>query len=144
MRQSGRRDADGFVRSMKEMAPMVQHRESEFARLLRLARAMELPEVSEGTSYGSPALKVRDKSFASVKGPGSMVLHCPPDQKELLLEMAPHIYWETDHYKGWPGLLVRLEIIGDEELAMRLADAWRFRAPRRLAATYAPRTPPQG
>lgn len=123
---------------------MAQRRETEFARMLRLARAMELPEVTESTSYGSPALKVRDKSFASVKAPGIMVLHCPHDQKELLLEIAPEIYWETDHFKGWPGLMVRLEVISDEELAMRLADAWRFRATKRLAAGYTPPAPPAG
>jgi hypothetical protein len=123
---------------------MGRHRETELARMLRLVRAMELPEVTESTSYGSPSLKVRDKNFASVKSPGSMVLHCPQDQKELLLEMAPDVYWQTDHYRGWPGLLVRLDVITDEELALRLADAWRFRAPKRLAESYAPRTPPRG
>lgn len=123
---------------------MPGRRESELDRMLRLVRAMELPEVTESTSYGSASLKVRDKNFASVKAPGTMVLHCPQEQKELLLEMAPDIYWETDHYKGWPGLLVRLEVISDEELALRLADAWQFRAPKKLAQSYSPKTPPKG
>ncbi|OEO28676.1 hypothetical protein VW23_004060 [Devosia insulae DS-56] len=108
----------------------------EMDRMLRLCAALQLPEVSESTSYGAPSLKVKGKNFASVRGPAEMVLHCPLEHKELLMEMAPEIYWQTDHFKGWPGLLVRLDVIGDEELSLRLEDAWRFRAPKRLADAY--------
>jgi hypothetical protein len=118
--------------------------ETAFERMLRLARQMQLPEVTEGTSYGALSLRVRGKNFASVKTPTIMVLHCPHEQKELLMEMAPAIYWQTDHFKGWPGLMVNLDHISDEELALRLSDAWRFRAPKRLAASYAPPSPPRG
>lgn len=111
----------------------------EMDRMLRLCAALQLPEVNESTSYGAPSLKVKGKNFASVRGPQEMVLHCPLEHKELLMEMAPDIYWQTDHFKGWPGLLVRLEVIGDEELSLRLEDAWRFRAPKRLADAYAAR-----
>ena len=31
------------------------------------------------------------------------------------MEMAPDIYYQTDHFKGWPGLLARLDVI--EELS---------------------------
>ena len=111
--------------------------ETDRDRLLRLCAEQQLPEVVESTSYGSPCLRVRGKSFVSLRGPQELVLHCPVDHKELLMDIAPEIYWQTPHFHGWPGLLVRLEVIGDEELALRLADAWRFRAPRRLAAQYA-------
>lgn len=116
---------------------MADRSESDFERMQRLCAAQQLPEVAESTSYGAPSLKVGGKNFASVRGPREMVLHCPLDHKELLMEVAPEIYWQTDHFRGWPGLIVRLDVIGDEELALRLADAWRFRAPKRLAAQYA-------
>ena len=112
---------------------MTRHGESDFARMLRLCHSRELPEVTEGTSYGNPALQVKGKTFASLRAPGEMVLHCPLEQKPLLMDIAPEIYWETEHFRGWPGLLVRLEAIGDEELALRLSDAWHFRAPKKLA-----------
>ena len=111
--------------------------EADLARMLRLCAEQRLPEVEQSTSYGAPSLKVRGRNFASVRGPREMVLHCPIEHKELLMEMAPEIYWQTEHFRAWPGLLVRLDVIGDEELALRLADAWRFRAPKRLAADYA-------
>ncbi len=112
-------------------------RETEIERILRICAGRGLPEVVESTSYGSPSVKVRSKDFASVHGPQEMVLHCPLEQKELLMEIAPEIYWQTDHFKGWPGLLVRLDLISDEELGLRLEDAWRFRAPQRLADEFA-------
>jgi hypothetical protein len=103
-------------------------------RLLRLSRRLALAEVEVGTSYGAPALRVRGRAFASIKADDLLVLHCPLEAKEMLMEMAPEIYFQTDHYQGWPGLLVRLDIIDDEELGLRLEDAWRFKAPKRLAA----------
>ena len=116
---------------------MTKHGEGDLGRMLRLCRSRNLPEVAEGTSYGNPSLQVKGKNFASVRAPGEMVLHCPLEQKDLLIEMAPDIYWQTDHFKSWPGLLVRMEVIEDEELRLRLEDAWRFRAPKRLAYSYA-------
>src|SRR3569833_1735871 len=65
-----------------------------------------------------------------------MVLHCQLEAKEMLMERAPDIYFQTDHFKGWPGLLVRLDVITDEELSLRLEDAWRFKAPKKLATQH--------
>jgi hypothetical protein len=107
-------------------------------RVARLGLALGLPEISEGTSYGNPALLVKGKSFTRLKDPDTLVLLCPLEQKELLMEMAPDIYYETDHYKGWPAVLIRLDAISDEELSQRLADGWRHRAPKRLAAAHPP------
>ena len=103
-------------------------------RILRVARELGLAEVKLSTHHGDPSLKVRDKAFVTVKEAGTMVLHCPLEMKEVLMEMAPEIYYQTEHFKGWPGLLVRLEVIGDEELSLRIEDAWRFKAPKHLAA----------
>lgn len=105
-------------------------------RVAGMAARLGLPEVAEGTSYGTPALKVRGKSFTRLKDPQTLVLLIPMELKDLLLEMSPQIYFETDHYRGWPAVLVRLAVISDAELAQRLADAWRFKAPKRLAADW--------
>ena len=39
------------------------------------------------------------------------------------------------HHDGHPSVLVRLAAVDREELAELLTDAWRVRAPKRLAAT---------
>ncbi|WP_338091139.1 MmcQ/YjbR family DNA-binding protein [Shinella kummerowiae] len=100
------------------------------ARLQRLAE--DLPGVETGTSYGTPALKVAGKLFLRIKDAQTLVLMAPMDEKERLIEMAPGIYYETDHYKGWPALLVRAAAIDDAELRHRMAEAWRFKAPAKL------------
>jgi hypothetical protein len=103
-------------------------------RVARIAAKLGLLEISEGTSYGTPALKVRDRSFTRLKDPETLVLLVPLEHKELLMEMAPAIYFETDHYRGWPAVLVRLGAISDTELGQRLAEGWRFKAPKKLVA----------
>ncbi|MCO5136308.1 MmcQ/YjbR family DNA-binding protein [Shinella sp. YE25] len=104
--------------------------ETLLARLQRLAAG--LPGVETGTSYGTPALKVAGKLFLRIKDAGTLVLMAPMDEKERLIEMAPEIYHETDHYKGWPALLLRAAVIDDAELQQRMAEAWRRKAPARL------------
>ena len=103
-----------------------------FERIRRLASEAGLPGVEEGTSYRTPALKVRGKGFLRLKDTDTLVLLLPLEEKVFLLEAAPEIYFETDHYRGWPALLVRLSAIGDEELRGRLAQAWRHKAPKTL------------
>ena len=110
--------------------------ETAYQRLVRLARAAGLPDVEESTSYGKPALKVGGKGFTGYREEAVIPFRIPMEQKELLLQAAPEIYFETDHYKGWPWVLVRLDVISDDELRQRLVDAWRFRAPKKLLAAW--------
>ena len=77
-----------------------------FAKLV--AAAEGLAEIEQGTSYGTPALKVRKKLLCRVKDADTVVVMCPLEEKELLIEAAPEFYFETDHYKGWPAILVRV------------------------------------
>lgn len=91
-----------------------------------------LPEVEEGTSYGTPALKVRKKFLGRIKDADTVVVMCPLEEKELLMEAAPEFYFETDHYKGWPAMLVRIHAIPLDELALRLRRAWIMQAPKTL------------
>lgn len=93
-----------------------------FERLKRAARG--LPDIVETTSYGTPALKTGKKLLTRVKDAGTAVLMCPLDEKEMLLQAAPGVYFETDHYKGWPALLVRMDAVSDDELRHRLERTW--------------------
>jgi hypothetical protein len=114
---------------------MTGSHETDFERIVRLARAAGLAEVVTGTCYGTPALAVRGKAFARMKEAGILVVMCALEEKEMLIELAPDLYFETNHYKGWPAMLVRLGVISDRELTQRLIAAWRQKAPKRLAAS---------
>jgi hypothetical protein len=109
--------------------------EYAFHRLKQAAAG--LPDVEEAISYGTPSLKVRGKGFCRVKDADTVVVMVSHEEKELLLEAAPDIYFETNHYKGWPAVLVRIRAITDEELAHRLKQAWLLKAPKTLARKLA-------
>lgn len=112
--------------------------DGELAQAFRRLRAAAqgLSEVEESTSYGTPALKCRGKLLCRLKEASTAVVACPPDEKEMLLQVAPDIYFETDHYKGWPAILVRLDKAGADDLRYRLERAWLMQAPKRLSAGY--------
>lgn len=113
---------------------MTDNLDPAFARIEQLVEQRALPGVTRSTSYGTPAFKVSDKSFVRLREPDVLVLLCPAEQKALLMEISPDIYFETSHYVGHAAVLVRLSAISDEELSLRLEDAWRFKASKTLAA----------
>jgi len=101
------------------------------------AIACGFPEVVEGTSYGTRGWRAGRKFLMREKekmervlviGVGSL------DEQEMLLEQAPEIYFITDHYKGWPTVLVRLDGIGKRELATLIERAWRRAATKKMIA----------
>ena len=110
--------------------------ESDFDRMVRLCREAGLPDVTIGTTYGAPAVRACDKAFASIKEANCMILNCGHEQKALLLELAPETYWVTEHFKFWPGLMVRLDTVTDHELQGRLVQAWKQRMTRKQIAAY--------
>jgi hypothetical protein len=101
--------------------------ESILDRLEALSQGQGLDMVERSTHDGTPALKVGDRAFVRVLDAATIVLQCPLDQKVLLMEISPEIYFDTDQYVGFDAVLIRLDVIEDEELALRLADAWRFK-----------------
>lgn len=103
-----------------------------FTRMEQLSHKRGLPGVERSISYDTPALKVAGSTFVRLSEADVLVMQCPADQKALLLEISPQIYFETDHYVGHDAILIRLSVIADEELALRLEDAWRFKAPKHL------------
>lgn len=109
----------------------------DVARVKKLIAAAKLPGVEEAPSYGMPSLKVAGKFLARVREPGVLVVMCNLEEKEFLMQMNGDIYFETDHYKGWPAVLVRLPKIDDAELTHRLQVAWRRQAPKKLQKSLA-------
>ncbi len=106
----------------------------DFKRVKAAAKATKLPAIEEATSYGTPSMKVKGKFLLRMREPDILVLMCSLEEKELLMQAQPKIYFETDHYKGWPAVLIRLSKIKDAELSHRIAVAWRLQAPKKLQA----------
>ena len=102
-----------------------------------LELAADLPEIENGTSYGTPALKVRGKFMARLRDEGSvLVVRCDLDEKPFLLEANPDTLFTTPHYDGYGAVLVRLDAVPSDELRELLIDAWMMAAPKRLVAQF--------
>lgn len=90
-----------------------------------VAFGLALPAVELSASYGHPALKVDGKAFASTgREPGSFHVRSPHEEKAVLIETDPATFWQTAHYEGWPGLLVRYGSADPERVRIVLTRAW--------------------
>jgi hypothetical protein len=97
--------------------------------------ALALPEVEEGTSYGTPAFRVGGKLFARLHDNGhSVVVRIEAKDRALRMSADPTAFYITDHYVGYPWMLVRMSAVHADDMRDILKDAWRLRAPRRLLA----------
>ncbi len=102
--------------------------------------ASAFPEVEENTSHGQPSLRVRGKLFAWMspkrEAEGAFVVRVDRDEKQLMIDSSPDVYFSTAHYEGYPAVLIRLERIERDELAERIEESWLIQAPKRLAAAF--------
>ena len=110
--------------------------ERTFDRAVRAAKATKLPGIEQGTSYGTPSLTVRGRFMMRVKDADTFAFRCTMEEKTFLMEAVPSTYFETDHYVGWPVVLVRAAAADDAELARCVARAWRVQAPKKLKAGH--------
>ena len=76
--------------------------------------ALAWPEVEDGTSYGTPALKVRD----------------------MLVESQPKLFYFTDHYRDFPMVLIRLSKAKPAIVEPLLRRHWRTLASKAAAREF--------
>ncbi len=94
-----------------------------------VAYALTFSDVAMAPFYGTPCPKVRGKAFVSPgREPGSFHVMSPHEEKAVLLETDPDAFWQTAHYEGWPGLLVRYGAADVERVKAVIARAWWDRA----------------
>jgi len=99
--------------------------------------ALTLPSVSEGTSYGTPCLRVGKTMIARLREDSeTLVLKVDPMERDILMEAEPDIFFTTDHYRGYPIVLVRLPKADLNHIEMLLRRAWFAAAPKRLTKRF--------
>ena len=102
-----------------------------------------LPEVTASTSYGTPSLKMRGKSFCRMWGEREydrydvhdtevLVVFCELDEKPHLLAMDKGALFSTPHYDGHGAVLVRLNSVEPHNLAEYLEESYLLKAPPSL------------
>ena len=102
-----------------------------FDDVRKMSRAW--PEVEDGTSYGAPELKVRKKLLVRLREDGdSMVMPgVPPDERDMLVESQPQVFYFTNHYRDYPMVLIRLSKAKRETVEPLLRRHWRALASKK-------------
>jgi len=100
--------------------------------------ALAWPEVEDGMSYGTPALKVRKKLLARLREDDEtlVMLGVPQDEREMLIESQPKIYHFTDHYRDYPTVLIHLDRAKRSDVEPLLRRRWRELASKAAVKAY--------
>jgi hypothetical protein len=76
-----------------------------------VAFALTLPDTELGTSYGKTAVRVTSNGraflFPSHEADTSFGVAIDLDTIEILKATDPATFWQTPHYEGWEGVLIR-------------------------------------
>jgi hypothetical protein len=78
-----------------------------------VAFALSLPGTELRASYGKPAVKVASNGraflFPSHESDTSFGVAMDLDTIEILKDTDPATFWQTPHYVGWEGVLIRYD-----------------------------------
>ena len=94
--------------------------------------ALSMPEVEEVTAYGMPGFKAGKTRFAVQPYPrpdvvpNSIGVPISFDERARVLASRPDVYYVTDHFLKYPGVLVRLASVDRKELREILSAAWQY------------------
>ncbi len=96
--------------------------------------ALSFPEALEKPSYGKPSFFIAKKFFTRWRNEdNSIVLIVDSmDTRDMMLELDPRTYFITDHYRDYPGVLVRAGRVTPDELKAMLERRFRQIAPKKL------------
>lgn len=99
---------------------------------------LALPGVEDGTSYGTPCLKVRKKLLTRLKEDRQTIVLFGIDfeEREMLMAGFGDTYFITEHYRNYPSVLARLVCAQPAAIESFLQRRWRALAPRKLIAAY--------
>ena len=103
--------------------------------------ACSLPGVEMASWWGTPCPKVNGKGFMSPgREVGSFALMVKQPEKEMLFETDPDTFWQTDHYRNYPMLLVRYGSPARDRIELYIRRAWwdRLKKPQKVEAGERP------
>jgi hypothetical protein len=99
--------------------------------------ALSLPGVSEQPYNRLPGSGCGATFSPAYEQPDAIFVRCVDiAERDGLLSSEPEKFFVTAHYRGYPGMLVRLSAIDIDELTELLTESWRLTAPKRLVAEF--------
>jgi hypothetical protein len=98
--------------------------------------------VEESSHYGQPSIKAFGKFLTRFKeDDGSIVMpRIHFDERDMLMETQPDVFYITDHYRNFPSVLMRLSAADAASVEAMLRRRWRELAPRKIRAQFDART----
>jgi len=104
---------------------------------------LSLPGTEEGPCYGTAGFRVRGKFLARLRDNDTvLVVKCGALERDFRIQAEPRTFFTTDHYRGYPTVLIRLASVQEDDLRDILEVAWRRIVPKRLRASLPSATRP--
>ncbi len=102
------------------------------------AIALALPGAERATSRGRATIRVGGRMFVCAgRSDNHFVLPTTLDEAEMLMSTQPDCFYQTPHYAGWGGVLVRYATADRERVTALVERAWRRRASKAQVAALA-------
>ena len=103
-----------------------------------VALGLRYPGVEVGTSYGTPALKLRRVLLTRYRPDDDslVILDVSADEREMLIAADPGTFFCEDHYRGYDIVLARLAALDAKTLGSFLERRWRARATKAAVAAW--------
>jgi hypothetical protein len=104
-----------------------------------IAFALSLPDTELSTSHGKPAVKVASNGraflFPGHETSTSFAVTMDLGTIEMLKETEPDTYWQTPHYQGWTGILIRYDSMDEQRVrdTIRQSRDWSASLPKARA-----------
>ncbi len=96
--------------------------------------ALNFPEVSRAISYNEPSLKFRKSLITRLRQADESIvlLDIPEPEREMLLSVAPQVYFVEQHYLAYDIVLARLGKTTLPDIAPLIERRWRNVAPKQM------------
>lgn len=109
-----------------------------YETLEAFALSLNLPRIEKTTSWGQPTLKAHGKlwTFWSPSEDAPVFKVESFDEREMLVEADPDVFFFTDHYKNHKLILARPDRVDIDWVEARLLSTWRSMAPKRFLKSF--------
>lgn len=98
--------------------------------------ALSFPEATEEDHHGMPSFRVRGKIFATVPDKDHFRLMLGAEATDAAVAANPAAFEELWWGKQRMGVVVTLKRVQRDQLTDLLEEAWRRKAPKRLASEF--------